>query len=85
MNKCSHSRGKVAFPQKSFKFLKPSLKKNVRQYMKTIKTIAYKTLHGGYQVVCMEFESEQHFNNWYTAMSSKGCKIIGVIDEKQNK
>lgn len=45
------------------------------------KTIAMKTYYGKYSTFDMEFESENHFSNWYRLMSRKGHKIIGVYDD----
>lgn len=40
--------------------------------------VDYKTPYGKYHSVLKKFNNEKHFNNWYSHMSGKGYKIIGV-------
>lgn len=42
--------------------------------------ISYKTPYGKYHHIMKNFNNEKHFSNWYSYMSKKGYKIIGVED-----
>jgi len=43
-------------------------------------SISYKTPFGNYRHILKNFSNEKHFSNWYSYMSKKGYKIIGVED-----
>ena len=40
--------------------------------------ISIKTVYGNYYMNTKDFNNEKHFENWYSFMSRKGHKIIGV-------
>jgi hypothetical protein len=46
------------------------------------KEISLKSCYGKYKTFTKTFKDQNHFSNWYTLMSNKGHKIIGVKDIK---
>ena len=44
------------------------------------KTINYKSRYGSYKTINKDFQTGNHFTNWYNQMVGKGYKIITIID-----